>query len=70
MMNLFENLQLMKESDNFDLDELLDAARAEAGSIDRSNAREDINMCEEQLEAMVDGGNDPYVDAVCDFIII
>lgn len=69
MMNLFENLQKLHEAKNFDLDKLLDAARNEANDINYSNAREDVIMCREQLEAMADGGNDSYVDAVCEFII-
>ena len=67
-MNLFENLQMMRESENFNLEKLLDAVKEEANSINYSNADENIHMCKEQLEAMSEGVNDPYEDSVCEYV--
>ena len=61
--------ETLVESNDFDIDDLLDAAEEEADDIDYSNAEEDIRMCEEQLEAMSEDMNDPYVDSVCEFIV-
>lgn len=61
--------ETLAESNDFDLDDLLDAVEEEADDIDHSNAEEDIRMCEEQLEAMSEDMNDPYVDSVCEFIV-